>query len=261
MGFFQRLFSADYRKAVAAEAAGDFIEAARLYALCQKRQRVSDMHLAQARREDTLEGRVRSLRNALDFAEDDEGCQTLIRRLLAEALRRQGKRQGPQTDEGHQNLIEAAEHFDASHRHETAGEVFLEAGETARAVDAFSKAGLVARVEALLTQDDLAETRRRRVDNAFKDYEAYMVGGQRDQALASLQICVAEAPEKGEYRRLSSRLNDRILRESHVELEADGRRLRILGRPGIVLGRDGTCDARVRGPSVSRRHTRLLYQN
>ena len=48
MGLFRRLFSADYRHAVSAEAAGDFLAAARSYALCGKTEKVARMHLAQA---------------------------------------------------------------------------------------------------------------------------------------------------------------------------------------------------------------------
>jgi len=36
MSPFKRLFSSKYRSAVSAEAAGDFLTAARLYALCGK---------------------------------------------------------------------------------------------------------------------------------------------------------------------------------------------------------------------------------
>jgi pSer/pThr/pTyr-binding forkhead associated (FHA) protein len=263
MGLFQRLFSTEYRKAVAAEAAGDFLAAARCYALCGELSKVSDMHLAQARRESTLEGRIRSLRNALDFAgaEDDEaarGRRSLVQRLLAEALRRQGQRLGPATNEGRQATLEAAESFVSSRSYETAGEVFLEAGDTQRAVEAFSKAGLVERVEVLLAELDQQQGRDRRRVAAFKDYELHMRGGQRDRAAEALRRCIDAAEEKGEYRRLYAQLEARLLRAGCLQLEIGAQRLSAVGKDTVVIGRDPSCDVVVRGPSVSRRHTRIV---
>jgi len=52
---------------VAAEAEGDYLGAARAYALCGERHKVAAMHLARARAEPSLEERVKALRDALNF--------------------------------------------------------------------------------------------------------------------------------------------------------------------------------------------------
>lgn len=257
MGFFQRLFSAEYRKAVAAEAAGDFVAAARSYALCRETLKVSDMHLAQARRESTLEGRIASLRSALDFAGDDAARHKLVQRLLAEALRRLGQRQGPATADGRTSLLEAGGLLEAADAFETSGDVFMEAGDTERAVGAYSKAGLLERVEELLAELDATRGRDRRLDMAFKDYELHLQGGQRDAALAALHGCIDAAREKGEYRRLARDLEDRLLKAGRVALHVDETVLWVFGLPRVVLGRDARCDFVVRGPSVSREHAAI----
>ena len=41
MGLFRRLFSVEYRRALTAEAAGDFLAAAKSYALCGERLKVA----------------------------------------------------------------------------------------------------------------------------------------------------------------------------------------------------------------------------
>lgn len=259
MGLFQRLFSAEYRKAVAAEAAGDFVAAARSYALCRETLKVSDMHLAQARRESTLEGRIASLRSALDYAGDDAARHKLVQRLLAEALRRLGQRQGPSTAEGRLSLLEAGGLLEKADAFETSGDVFMEAGDVERAVQAYSKAGLLERVEELLAGLDATRGRDRRLDTAFKDYELHLSGGQRDAALAALYSCIDAASEKGEYRRLARDLEDRLLKNGRVALRLGERLLWVFGLPRLVLGRDARCDFVVRGPSVSREHAAIDF--
>nr|MBP6608143.1 hypothetical protein [Deltaproteobacteria bacterium] len=48
-GWLRRL-SATYRTAVSAEAAGEYIEAAKAYALCDERHKVAEMHILEAGR-------------------------------------------------------------------------------------------------------------------------------------------------------------------------------------------------------------------
>src|SRR4051812_50086324 len=74
----RRMFSADYRAAVAAEAAGDVELAAERYALAGEYAGAVRMHLARAARSPTRNGELGALRDALRWAGDDP------------ALRRQG---------------------------------------------------------------------------------------------------------------------------------------------------------------------------
>lgn len=253
MGFFQRLFSTEFRKAVAAEAAGDFLTAARSYALCGELSKVTDMHLAHARRERSLDGRIRSLRNALQFTGTDDQRQRLVKRLLGEALQRRGRRLGARTAEGRQALIEAGESFLEGKLFEVAGECFLEAEQIDSAVNAFSQAGLVERVDKLLTEAELERSQIRRIDERFKDYELDLAGGRRDEALSALRTCAELAGDKGPYRQPLRQLEQRLLRDGHLPLVSEGVEIHLFTQQ-LRLGRDVGVGLIVRGPSVSRRH-------
>ena len=78
MSLFKRLFSSRYRSAVSAEAAGDFLTAARCYALSGEQDKVVDMHLAQARLETTPDDRIRELRIAQGFVAAGDSRRDMI---------------------------------------------------------------------------------------------------------------------------------------------------------------------------------------
>ena len=59
------MFSADFRRAIAAEAAGDYDEAARAYALAGERAKVAAMHLFRAERSPSPEAKLSELRAAI----------------------------------------------------------------------------------------------------------------------------------------------------------------------------------------------------
>src|SRR5262249_61085396 len=67
--FFKRMFSADFRRAVAAEAAGDYAEAARAYALAGERVKVAEMHLLRAERAPSPPAKLHQLRPAVPWAD------------------------------------------------------------------------------------------------------------------------------------------------------------------------------------------------
>ncbi|MCC6749789.1 MAG: FHA domain-containing protein [Deltaproteobacteria bacterium] len=257
MGFLQRLLSPDYRRALAAEAEGDYLAAARAYALCGEMGKVSDMHLALARQEATLDGRVRCLRQALSFASEDPPRRIAVRRLLGAALRSRAEEQGGATVAAHELLREAAELFDAGESWIDAGECHESLGDRESAAAAYARAGLVDRVEALLGEQEEQDARRRTAESRFRDHEALWQAGKRLAALRALTECVAAAEEKGESRRLLTELERRVLRSHRVCLGLAERRYWILGRLPLTLGRDADCDLVVRGPSVSRCHVRL----
>src|SRR3954453_7285516 len=80
------MFSADFRRAVAAEAAGDYGEAARAYALAGERVKVAEMHLLRAERAPSPAAKLHELRAAVRWADagDDDGRGA--RRRIARAL-------------------------------------------------------------------------------------------------------------------------------------------------------------------------------
>src|SRR6476661_7013597 len=84
--FFKRMFSADFRRAVAAEAAGDYAEAARAYALAGEHAKVAEMHLLRAERAPSPEANLAELRAAVRWADPEEPDGRAVRRRIARAL-------------------------------------------------------------------------------------------------------------------------------------------------------------------------------
>src|SRR5262249_46482278 len=68
--FFRKVFSADYRAAVAAEAAGNVDLAAERYALAGEHAGAVRMHLARAARAPTRQAELGALRDAMRWAGD-----------------------------------------------------------------------------------------------------------------------------------------------------------------------------------------------
>jgi tetratricopeptide (TPR) repeat protein len=260
MGILQRLFSSDYRKAVAAEAEGDYVTAARHFALCGHRHRVADMHLAQARMEKDAERRVEALRSALAFSALDDSRRPMILRLLGRALRDRAVGETISSDERRELLLESAAMLEEGESWEPAGDCYLEVGDRNRAAAAYSKAGLVERVEEVLSQAEEEHHRIREEDSCFKDYEVLLQGGQRDQAAEALRACVEVAQQQGDYRRLLADLEARLLTNGRVVLEVARRTVVLIGHFPVVLGRGDDCDLQLRGTSASRRHARILYE-
>lgn len=257
MGFLRRIFSLDYRKALTAEAQGDFLTAAKHYALCGERLRVADMHLAQARAENRIDDRIRCLRSALLFMEPGDQRRPMVLRLLGRALRDKVATQPCDPDERRELLEEAAATLESGESWEAAGDCLLELGDRNRAANAYARAGLLERVEEVLSLQEREQARRRREESCFRDYELLLQGGQRDQAAEALRACVEAAEQKGEYRRLLAALEGRLLTAGRVEVEVEGRRLVLIGRFPVLIGRDVDCDLQTRGSGVSRHHARL----
>src|SRR5262245_28332878 len=98
MSFLRRFFSADYRRALAAEAAGDYVEAARAYALAGERAKVALMHLRRAERSSTRAEEIAALRDALEWGQDDPELGRRAARSLARAISARLKAEGTATE-------------------------------------------------------------------------------------------------------------------------------------------------------------------
>ena len=88
MTFLRRLFSSDFRRAVAAEAAGEYAEAARHYALSGERTKVASMHLLRAERAKDVGEEIAALRDALRWADADLDVRVSAQRRLGKPCRR-----------------------------------------------------------------------------------------------------------------------------------------------------------------------------
>ncbi len=255
----KRLFSATYRKALAAEARGDFVAAAQSYALSNEPAKVADMHLAQARAEPRVEDRIRSLRAALHFTPEGDERRMMVLRLLVGALLECADRRTANSEEQAQLLEEAIKLGEEEESWEMVGDCYLKLGQPLRAAEAFSSAGLVERVESVLGEEERERDRERQEASLFKDYELLLQGGRRDDAAEALRGCAEVARLKGDYRRLLSELEDRILTAGRCTLAANQQRVLFIGHFPLTLGRDSDCDLQTGGPSVSRHHAQILF--
>jgi len=258
MGFFKRLFSADYRAAVAAEAGGDFELAAERYALAGHREAAVRVHMARAGRAQTRADEINALRDALHWAEPGTGERRRVVRALGQALLVKSRAEGVATERDRERVREAARFLVEAGEHRAAGEAFESIGDEASAAAAYSEGGLLDLMEQSIRREEIERDRQRQVRQSFADYELHLRGGARDAALDALRRCVAAAEKSAEYRRLLDELESRRVAGGRVALHLRrGERVVVAVLPRVVIGRDPLCDVVVRSAGVSRRHAEI----
>lgn len=210
---FRRLFSPEYRRALSSEAAGDYLGAARSFALCGEHDKVADMHLARARHERTLEGQVRSLRTALDFALPDGAKRQFIARMLADRLGEKAAPLDPRSRAALSLRLEVAQLLERGEAWSEAAACYLALGEVDDAARCFGRAGMLDRVEQILDAREQAEQAERLVHDQSADYSLAMQQGARSRALDALEQCVAQTRDPRHYRALLDDLRARSIRQ------------------------------------------------
>ena len=185
MGFFKRLFSADYRAAVAAEASGDLELAAERYALAGHREAAVRVHLARADRAQSRADEITALRDALHWAPSDSEERRRVARALGNALLAKSRAEGIATERDRVRVREAAELLLEGGSHRIAGEAYELIGDDTAAVRAFRQGGLLDLMEQALDREDERQSREREVRQSFADYELHLRGGARDAAIGS----------------------------------------------------------------------------
>jgi hypothetical protein len=258
--FFKRMFSADYRRAVAAEAAGDYSEAARAYALAGEHSKVAEMHLLRAERAPSPEGKLQELRAAVRWAEPEEPEGRAVRRRIARALFTWAKGAGIVSDADRQVVKEAAALFAEAGDHAGAGECHDFIGDEMAAAESYQRAGDLDKLEAVLAREEHRRKKSHRVTDAFDEYRLQLAGGERDLALEALRTCVEEAGDGdlAGYRRSLEQLEGKLLADGKVVLKLAGRELQYLGAFPLVLGREAICQVVLRDAGISRRHCEVL---
>src|SRR5437870_4399925 len=114
--------SADYRAAVAAEAAGNVDLAAEKYALAGELDGAVRMHLARAARAPTRIAELAALRDAMRWAGEEPALKRRAAAALGRALWEATKAEGIATERDRNKVREAAELLVAGDDHATAGE-------------------------------------------------------------------------------------------------------------------------------------------
>jgi tetratricopeptide (TPR) repeat protein len=259
MSLLRRLFSADYRRALAAEAAGDYAEAARAYALAGERAKVAEMHLFRAERATSADGHLKELRAGLRWADLDDSDGRAVRRRLARGLVNWARKSGLYTEGDRQVAREAAQLFAEVGDFGGAGECHELVGEDAAAAEAYQRAGELDRLERVLERE---ETRRRRIlvsRDAFEEYRLHLQAGAPWRALKTLQRAVdgGSGDNRGELDRLLSSLRSRLVTGGAITLHKEGRLVRYIGRFPFSIGRESECGLPLRDPNISRRHAQI----
>ncbi len=258
VSFFRRVFSSDYRAAVAAEAAGNVDLAAERYALAGEHEGAVRMHLARAARAPNRHAEIAALRDALRWAGEDPALRKQASKALGRALWENIRAEGIATERDRQKVREAADMLVAGEDHATAGEALEAIGDQQAAALAYSAGGLVERMEQALTKDDAKYMRQREETDAFAGYQTHMRVGRRDDARAELARAIASADQVGEYRRLLDQLDTALLTGGRVELKRRGKPTVVaVAADKIVLGRDQLCDLALRAGGVSRQHAEI----
>jgi hypothetical protein len=258
VSFLRRMFSADYRAAVAAEAAGDVELAAERYALAGEYADAVRMHLARAARAPTRTSELGALRDALRWAGDDPALRRQASAALGKAVWEAVRAEGIATERDRTRVREAAELLVTGDHHALAGEALETIHDHVAAAQAYSAGGLVEKMEAALASDDAAHHAVREEADAFAGYRTAMQVGRRDEARAELMRAAAAASAAAEYRRLLDELDTALLTAGKLELRRRGKPVIVAcAATKIVLGRDPLCDLALRAGGVSRQHAEI----
>lgn len=267
------MFSADFRRAVAAEAAGDYAEAARAYALAGERVKVAEMHLLRAERAPSPAAKLHELRAAVRWAELDTPEGRNARRRIARALFNWARASAVVGDPEKQVVRDAAQLFVDIGEFAAAGECLEFVGDEFAAADAYQKGGDVERLENVLVREEHRRKRDTRVRDAFEEYKLALAAGERDRALEAIRLC-AEAPvptgkdaaeqmrERASYQRLREELEGKLIADGTVSIRAGAvghtRERRYVGSFPLVMGRDAACQLALRDAGISRQHAQVV---
>jgi tetratricopeptide (TPR) repeat protein len=255
LSFWKRLFSADYRAAVSAEAAGQLEQAAEHYVLAGEPIEAARVHLARADRADSRNAEIDALRDALHWAGEHGSLRARTQKALGRALLARARDEGIATTRDRQRVREAAELLMAGGDCATAGEALESIADFQGAARAYSEGGLVERMEALLARDQANFDRERTLRDAFANYEMHMRLGDRDAARDALQQCLEATDRPAEYRRLLDELESRLITGGRIVLQRrQAPALTAVAVDRVELGRDPLCELPLRSGGVSRRH-------
>ena len=275
--FFKRMFSADFRRAVAAEAAGDYAEAARAYALAGERIKVAEMHLLRAERAPSPAAKLHELRAAVRWAEPDDAEGRNARRRIGRALFNWARASAVVGDPEKQVVRDAAQLFIDIGDFAAAGECLEFVGDEFAAAEAYQKGGDVERLETVLQREEQRRKRDTRIHDSFEEYKLALAAGERDRALEAIRLC-AESPlpggtrgaldrneqmrERASYQRLREELEAKLVADGTVVLRAGAvghtRERRYVGSFPLVMGRDAACQLALRDAGISRQHAHIV---
>lgn len=259
MSFWRRVFDVTYRRARAAEGAGDYRRAAALYAEADLPEEAANALLFHATRVRTLDERLAAYHDALRWLPAGHPRRDEVEGRMGMAILEDAQRRGARSAEERRRLAEAGVRLERAKRFSDAATAWELLDRTDDAARCLERAGDVERLEKLLERTHAEETRERRLRRLVGDYEMAMKVGARLEARAALREAVSVAPDDTAVADLLRRLEDRLPPPGTLRLEVDGGRVAFVGRLPAALGRD--ADVVVRGASVSRRHAEVALRD
>ena len=251
MSFFRRMFSLDYRAAVAAEASGDLTLAAERYALAGQYEDAARMHLVLSERANNHANQVTSLRDALHWAanSDNQQLRRQISKNLGQVLLDQSQSEGIATARDRNRVREAATLLALAEQWLDSGKAWQLIGEHRAAAEAFGRGGHVDHLEEVLTEEQTVSDRQRKIHTSFADYKLHLRAGDRDSAHRSLLMCLEAAENPAKYQRLLDELQSRIITRGTITLSiAQKSAITLCAGTRIGLGRDPMCEISPSGP-------------
>jgi hypothetical protein len=254
------MLSGEYRRAVAAEAAGDYVEAARHYALAGDRDKVAEMHLLRAERAVTAAEAEAELRDALRWTDAGTPARVRVARALGSALLKRAHTEGAVSARDRARVSEAAALLGEAGELREAGAAHELLGDDEGAARAYEQGGHVEEMEAALARE---RARRRGAGDrrdAFHEYETRLALGARRAALRALARCAELSDDKAEAVRLAAELGARLpVGAVTLRRHPDGPPLRFVAAAPARLGRDPEVGIALRAPGVSRTHAEIRF--
>lgn len=260
MSWLKRMFDGRYRRARAAEGAGQWRRAAALWAEADEPRRAADALLHLASRGGPLEARLEAWHDALRFLADDELARDEVEARMGLAVLEDARLRGATSAEEKRRLADAAARLERAEHPSEAAEAYAILGRTEDQARCLEAAGEVEKLEALLESTAARDERRGALKRLLSEHEMALKYGARLDARTALREAARIAPEDRSVAELLRRLEARIPPPSRVRLSVGGRRIRVVGRLPAVLGR-ADCDVPIRGTGVSRRHAEIALRS
>ena len=251
----------DRRRAVEAEAGGDYLSAAQAYSACGDRTKVAEMNLLLSERARTPDEKLEALREAARFTDEDDAAAGRVRGRIARALLGWVRARGGVITDGDRAVLgDAAALFLAAGDAAGAGACHELLGAPVAAAAAYQRAGDVDRLEQLLSGE--ADKRRRAVavGDAVEEHRMRLRAGDVAGALDALAgaLDAADAKDRAGLQRLHDELAARRAGDGRLRLRCGSSRLIVAAAP-IAIGRGEGCALTLRDPGVSRRHVELRF--
>ncbi|HEY8428614.1 MAG TPA: FHA domain-containing protein [Sandaracinaceae bacterium] len=261
MSWLKRMFDSRYRRARAAEGAGQWRTAAALWAEAGEPLLAAEALVHLAERGGSFEERVEALHDALRWIPESEvERRDEVETKLAMTVLEDARLRGVASAEEKRRLADAAARLERLELHADAADAYELLGRTEDVARCLEAAGEIERLEALLERTSQKDEREGELRRLLSEYEMALKYGARLEARAALRKACELAPNERSVAELLRRLEARMPPPSRVRLAVDGRRVTFVGRLPAVLGR-GEVDVPIRGTSVSRRHAEIALAN